>query len=88
MSWVCEVTEDAKRDLGAFPKAVQKRVARVLDQMAGDPFLGDVKALKGPEWKGVFRRRLGDYRLLFMRDQTKRVVYFLRILIRSGGTYR
>jgi hypothetical protein len=27
-----------------------------------DPFQGNVKALQGEEWKGVFRRRLGDYR--------------------------
>ena len=64
------------------------RVARVLDQMSGDPFQGNVKALQGQQWKGVFRRRLGDDRLIFMPDYTKRIVYILRILIRSGGTYR
>ena len=57
MSWVCELTEDAKKDLGDLPKAIQKRVARVLAQMETDPFQGNVKALKGDEWKDVFRRR-------------------------------
>ena len=47
MSWVCELTEDAKRDLGDVPKAIQKRVARVLAQMETGPFQGDVKSSSG-----------------------------------------
>ena len=87
MSWVCELTDNAKRDLRDLPKGVQKRVSRVLDQMPTDPFQGDVKPLHGDEWKGVFRRRLGDYRLLFLPDWGRHTVYILRILIRSGKTY-
>jgi mRNA-degrading endonuclease RelE of RelBE toxin-antitoxin system len=49
MSWVCELTDDAKRDLRRLPKDVQRRVARVLDQMQSDPFRGDVKGLRGDE---------------------------------------
>ena len=79
MSWVCEFSEDAEKDLRDLPKAIQKRVARVCTQMASDPFLGNVKALQGEEWKDVFRRRIGDYR---------KNAYVLRILLRSGKTYR
>jgi hypothetical protein len=32
----------------------------VTAQMADDPFKGDVKALQGEEWKGIFRRRMGQ----------------------------
>ena len=56
--------------------------------MESDPLQGNVKPLQGAEWKGAFRKRLGDYRLLFLPNHEKRVVYLLRILIRSGGTYR
>jgi mRNA-degrading endonuclease RelE of RelBE toxin-antitoxin system len=88
MNWACDLTEDAQRDLRDLPTAVQKRVARVLDQMQTDPFQGDVKALQGEEWKGVFRRRLGNYRILFLPESGSRVVRILHILIRSGKTYR
>jgi len=88
MNWVCELTDDAKRDLRNLPKAIQKRLARVLEEMQSDPFHGDVKALKGDEWRGVFRRRLGDYRLIFLPDSAQRIVHVLRITIRSGKTYR
>ena len=55
MSWVCEFSEDAEKDLRVLPKAIQKRVERVMTHMATDPFQGDVKALHGEEWKGMFR---------------------------------
>ncbi|MBZ5611706.1 MAG: hypothetical protein LAP38_25880 [Acidobacteriia bacterium] len=56
--------------------------------METDPFQGDVRALRGEEWKGVFRRRIGNYRLLFVGDHEKKMVSVLRILLRSGKTYR
>jgi mRNA-degrading endonuclease RelE of RelBE toxin-antitoxin system len=88
MTWACEIADAAKRDLRNLPKAIQNRVARVIDEMTTDPFRGDVKGLKGDEWRGVFRRRVGDYRILFLPDQKARIVHILRIVIRSGGTYR
>ena len=69
MNWACEFSEDAKKDLSDLPKAIQKRVGRILLQMEADPFQGNVKALQGEEWKGVLRRRIGDYRLLFTVDR-------------------
>jgi hypothetical protein len=53
MNWACKFTADAELDLRGLPKAIQKRVARVLTQMADDPFQGNVKALQGEAWKGV-----------------------------------
>jgi mRNA-degrading endonuclease RelE of RelBE toxin-antitoxin system len=88
MSWVCEVTEDAERELRELPKAIQKRVARVLAQMENEPFQRNVKSLHGEEWKGVFRRRIGDYRLLFLANHEKQTITVLRVLLRSGKTYR
>jgi hypothetical protein len=58
MTWACEFSEDAEKDLRGLPKAIQKRIARALGEMAADPFRGNVKPLQGKEWKGVFRRRL------------------------------
>ena len=88
MSWACELTEDAERDLLDLPRDVQRRVARALDQVAANPFEGDVKALKGPEWKGIFRRRAGSYRILFTAGHSRQLVSVLRILRRSEKTYR
>lgn len=88
MSWVCEFTKDAEEDLRKLPKPIQKRVVRVLTEMEGDPFRGDVKPLHGEAWKAAFRRRIGDYRLLFVVNHESRIVSVLRILPRSEKTYR
>jgi mRNA-degrading endonuclease RelE of RelBE toxin-antitoxin system len=50
-------------------------------------FQGDVKALHGDQWKGVFWRRIGDYRILFLPDWANQVEHIFRILIRSGKTH-
>jgi mRNA-degrading endonuclease RelE of RelBE toxin-antitoxin system len=88
MSWACKLTLNAEEDLGALPKAIQKRVARAMAQMANDPFAGNVKALQGEQWKGVFRRRIGDYRILFTADRATETVVIHQISLRSGKTYR
>lgn len=88
MSWACEFTPNATDDLAALPKAIQKRVMRVLSQVESDPFQGNVKALHGEEWKGVFRRRIGDYRILFTVNHEKSIVVIQQISKRSGKTYR
>ena len=91
MNWICEFTADAAKDLRSLPRPIQKRVARTVDQMAGDPFQGNVKAMRGSEWKGVFRRRIGSYRLLFtvhVEGEEKKVFTVLRILLRSEDTYK
>ena len=56
--------------------------------MASDPFQGNVKALKGEEWRGVFRRRIGDYRLLFTVERSRETVVVHQISLQSGKTYR
>jgi mRNA-degrading endonuclease RelE of RelBE toxin-antitoxin system len=58
--------------------------------MSIDPFQADVKALRGPAWKGVFRRRIGDYRMLFTTggSEAHPTVTIVRILARSEDTYK
>jgi mRNA-degrading endonuclease RelE of RelBE toxin-antitoxin system len=53
-----------------------------------DPFQGDVKSLQCVDWTGMLRKRLGDYRLISLADHKKNIVFVLRILRRSGKTYR
>jgi mRNA-degrading endonuclease RelE of RelBE toxin-antitoxin system len=45
-------------------------------------------ALKGSEWKGCFRKRVGDYRMIFTLDHDAHAVMVLAVLRRSEKTYR
>ena len=56
--------------------------------MRADPFHGDVKPLKGEEWKGRYRKRIGRYRIIFRPLSAEHIVNVLAILPRNERTYR
>lgn len=56
--------------------------------MGNDPFEGNVRPLKGREWKGRYRKTVGRYRMIFMPSHSSRDVKISQILIRSEKTYR
>ena len=66
MTWAVELSEAAEKGLKRLARDRQARLERAIDEMEQNPFVGDVKPLKGPHWKGRLRRRVGDYR----RSQT------------------
>ncbi len=81
--WV--FTPRARRDMRRLDRPVQQRIIEGLDRLVGDPPAGDVVRLAGPddEW----RLRVGDWRVRFTRDSSKRTVIVLRVLPR-GRAYR
>jgi mRNA interferase RelE/StbE len=52
--------------------------------MMQDPFSGDIKALQG-EWKGFYRRRVGDFRIIYNVDSEIRVVSVESIINRKDA---
>jgi mRNA-degrading endonuclease RelE of RelBE toxin-antitoxin system len=48
----------------------------------------NINALRGREWKGRFRKRVGSYRIIFRKFADRGVVEISAILIRSKDTYR
>jgi mRNA-degrading endonuclease RelE of RelBE toxin-antitoxin system len=56
-----------------------------LDAMQTDPLSGDVARLVGQD---AFRRRVGDYRIIFRIDGKARAVGILEIARRTTTTYR
>src|ERR1700730_8945498 len=53
MSWVCEFSADAEKDLKEMPKAIQQLVARVMTQMETNPYSGQRHS---PPWRRLERR--------------------------------
>ena len=56
--------------------------------MEQDPFQGDVKALQGKAWKGYYRKRTGDYRILFFLHREQRIVDVAWVVLKSEKTYQ
>ena len=68
------------------PRHERERLTLVLEEMARDPFVRDVQPLKGQP--NSFRRRVGDWRILFDVDRSARTVDVTDIVRRTTTTYR
>ena len=88
MNWHVELATSAIKDLKRLPRDRQARVERAIDEMENDPMAGDVKPLKGSDWKGYYRKRVGSYRIIFTTDRNAMRVEVSAILVRSEKTYR
>jgi mRNA-degrading endonuclease RelE of RelBE toxin-antitoxin system len=90
MRWRVEVSRDAERQLSKLPRNVQVRIKRAIDEFEekDESQWSNVKALQGPEWKGRFRKRVGQYRIIFRKFHDRGVVEISAIFIKSKDTYR
>jgi len=75
----------AASEMGSLPKADRRGIPEAFRQMESDPFLGDVRPIKG--MKAVFRRRIGNYRVTFTVSFEVREVVILKVGKR-GKFYR
>ena len=59
-----------------------------LREMHDDPFQGNVLPLKGRQWHGWYRKRVGRYRIIFIPHHDPHIVEVSAILLRDDHTYR
>ncbi|MBI3781930.1 MAG: type II toxin-antitoxin system RelE/ParE family toxin [Deltaproteobacteria bacterium] len=85
-AWNVSLAKSAQKQLDKLPTGDFKRVDAAIEGMRVDPFTGDVVHLKNAE--ATFRRRVGDYRILFDVLRERRHVDVLAILRRTTTTYR
>ncbi len=72
-------TPAAEADLASLDPPVRERVFAKLRWLADNFDAVRPEALTG-EWQGVFKLRVGDYRILYTADRTKETitVHFIR----------
>ena len=90
MRWSAELSDEAQKQLTRFPRNVRDRIERAIDEFEtkDDSQWSNIKALKGSEWKGRYRKRVGAYRIIFRKYPERAVLEISAILIRSKDTYR
>jgi len=69
------ISDEAREQLRALPKALRRNIGRRLDLLQED-LAGDVKKLSGRENK--YRLRVGSYRVLFELQGMTVVVYAVK----------
>ena len=87
MTWVCNFSTAASKELRKIPKDYQILIGQVIDQMRLDPFIGDVCPIKSGTFKGCFRRRVGKYRIIFDLNNNQKIILIARVLRRGDTTY-
>lgn len=63
LSWTIRLSPEAEEQLAELPRDQQVMIKRALERMKENPLVGNVKPLKGKQWKGVYRKPVGRYRI-------------------------
>ncbi len=72
-----EVKFSARKELDVLPDLVLARVVRKLESLADVPRPAGCKKLKG--YKDMWRIRIGDWRVVYLIDETVKLVSIVRI---------
>lgn len=81
--WRVYVPKPVLKSLARFPARDADRIWAALDEMAHDPFGGDMRSL-GDD---TYRRRVGAYRIRFVVDVDNHAVSVLWVRRRTSTTY-
>ena len=72
------------KDCKQIPINTLKRIITKIQKLKSDPFPDEVHTKQIPHYNGAdYRLRVGDYRVLFNRDDDIKEVFLLRVLHRS-----
>ena len=86
MRWDLHVAGPARRQLERMPAKDRARILAVFVAMSEHPFQGDIQHLKNQ--LSAFRRRVGDWWILFDPDPDRHLVVVTAIERRTTTTYR
>lgn len=75
------VQKSTRKKLLKLPLHVHKKILEALDHLQKDPLAGE--KLHG-ELAGFYKYRVGDYRIVYIFDNKKSIVFVLKIEHRQG----
>ncbi len=82
-----EFTSEAETDLDRLSKSVAQRILKKIRWLAENFEIITPESLTG-EWKGLFKLRVGDYRVLYAFSQTKRKVIIIHLVKHRREVYK
>jgi mRNA interferase RelE/StbE len=65
-----------KKFISELDHSQKDRVKEKLVSFAENPYVGDIKKVRGK--KDVFRLRIGDFRILYIFDDKERSIYIVK----------
>ncbi|MBI4124757.1 MAG: type II toxin-antitoxin system RelE/ParE family toxin [Deltaproteobacteria bacterium] len=77
-----EYAKGIVKDLKKLPKEIKQKALGIVEGiLAADPYVG--KPLKGP-YKGLWKYRVGDYRIIYTIESDRLCIFVLRIRHRKN----
>ena len=83
MSYSVVIKRSAQRDIAALHPRAGAAVDKRITSLADDPRPPGATPLKG-QWKGYWRVRSGDYRIIYLIDDRRRTVTVTDVGPREG----
>lgn len=77
--------KSAIKFLSKQDKSSQARIASALEGLLSTPPIGDIKPLKG--YSGLYRLRIGNYRVIFNIDNKEKSIY-IQAIGNRGDIYK
>lgn len=73
------LTPEAQADLRGITSAARTRLLDKLEWMGENAELIRHQALQGDEWKGCFKYRVGDYRIIYRMEHPTTKLFVLKV---------
>ena len=86
MNWELIVDNIVKKRVKRIPKYDARKLVCVMEELAADPYGGDIEKMEGEE--NSWRRRVGNYRIFYEIHNSNRIIYIFNLKRRTSNTYR
>ena len=81
MSWELIVDNIVRKRVKRIPKHDAKKLVCVMEELAVDPYGGDIEKMEGEE--NSWRRRVGNYRIFYEIHKSNRTIYIFNLKRRT-----
>lgn len=86
MDWHVKIAKRVERQMKKFPKKDVNFLFDGFDEMNVNPFFGNICKIEGEV--NIWRKRVGNYRILFEVSHSEKVVSIFNVERRTTTTYR
>lgn len=83
--WVLRVDVSIFKGLKKLPRQNVEALLLVIKLLPRDPYFGDIQKMKGED--GVWRRRIGAYRIFYKIRVSQKTILVFRLERRTSKTY-
>lgn len=84
-NWDLEIDPNFFKELKRVPKSYSEHILKVVEELSGNPFVGDIQKMKGE--KNTWRRRIGAYRIFYEIFVDEKTIRIFRVERRASKTY-